>query len=982
MVSVPLFPIPYVEMDEIRSMYTVQPQDDDSARKRKRAKIDLMNRLNHFDCYKDAKSSTLTIEGKNALFEDTVQKLFPTPLGSWKPAIEAVEETLFAESGVEGQPISFLVHKSLAGLKGREAYSGPKLPTALPDVKFGFHDSGYGPETIRHNVEDSQAIQEYVTAGSYIDPAGRRKLGEPHVVLDPNLAQGQMYTLPYEILQAFGFGNCLQKIDVQYTPNQMKIQLTTTEGKVLTTVRDDNHLGSGPAAKFFEGNPQKNNWFNQHGQKVDPPTREQAFWYILCKELGDTLQVLYAKPIAGPSANVPENMKHCMFTIDKVVAARCVAMKLGVLYKEPSKKEFGDLGKALYYPPPSNPLDAKRMEMTRMFEKIRNHNANILEELKWFLIPGIDVLIGGIERPMNELSKQYIQSIVTDITSVNASLQTQYATILQSQTLLDIDAFMKTIELGTAFPIHGGPVNPTTLKIIKAQRLFPSGVFEAMDTILRHKALRHGDGSDQQLRYFLHAKDKDKDSPSAVAARVRQTRLAQRPRRQQGGSCSNLPEESEDSSDPTNRFFQNVTTILHAFMTSMLSGPNDQTRYIFQNHGVTPDDFVFFWLSHCYDVDDIQNPVVLQDFLETVAYSLYSTHRVYLDHIGYTCLNEAVLTHLLMECVVGKEYSSFDSFADMFRSLSPVRKELECELQTFRDCEQEFHTLTPRMEPDTPAKLSRIFHAKQALYTRAMAQHQETIGEVQARVKQTYDLYLELSQTFPSFQEFGYLNGSVQGIVHMIQSLMKIDREYNHGNVAGEIVIGDIASLSQLKDKLLRSHSVLTTPLGSTGCASGFCVAPLRSLPAGIPARGGMKSKSKKASNVDMRTNTRRAPTLSRLLRTLSDASKTDSEQYDAISSILYKHIYELQSEGGPLYLSVNDVPDSELRSIPAALRKTLNQALQKMNELHEDGEEDIGELFEEVFSEDMEGGAKKTRKAKAKASRRKKSNTRKRRAD
>lgn len=143
-----------------------------------------------------------------------------------------------------------------------------------------------------------------------------------------------------------------------------------------------------------------------------------------------------------------------------------------------------------------------------------------------------------------------------------------------------------------------------------------------------------------------------------------------------------------------------------------------------------------------------------------------------------------------------------------------------------------------------------------------------------------------------------------------------------------------------------------------------------------------MKSKSKKASNVDMRTNTRRAPTLSRLLRTLSDASKTDSEQYDAISSILYKHIYELQSEGGPLYLSVNDVPDSELRSIPAALRKTLNQALQKMNELHEDGEEDIGELFEEVFSEDMEGGAKKTRKAKAKASRRKKSNTRKRRAD
>lgn len=96
----------------------------------------------------------------------------------------------------------------------------------------------------------------------------------------------------------------------------------------------------------------------------------------------------------------------------------------------------------------------------------------------------------------------------------------------------------------------------------------------------------------------------------------------------------------------------------------------------------------------------------------------------------------------------------------------------------------------------------------------------------------------------------------------------------------------------------------------------------------------------------------------------------------DRSALILYKNLYEIQSRGGPLFASIDDVSEEDKQGLDVAM---LDRAIQIMNA--EEDVEEIVELYETYFPDEQNGGKKKSRKSRKSKTRKHKSKTRSRRA-
>ena len=491
---------------------------------------------------------------------------------------------------------------------------------------------------------------------------------------------------------------------------------------------------------------------------------------------------------------------------------------MGVVLKEHEHKEFGNLGKAHHYKPPSDPLNNKRLEMKAAYTNTLAHNNAIINLLTPLTddngknIPKISIGAGSNIMTMNESGRNYILSIIEDITKINTWMNNQYSIGEKSQNINQIDSIRKDLEFCKASTLCR--INSEGITQFQAIiKLFPNlpEVLQEYDTILRYDTHIPRKAVNQHLQSLLI----NMRSPADAAAKARENRVSKRLPRQQGGGNTNV------SKDPSVLFYQTIERIVQTFVQTMLQSPNEQSQFIFQTYGVTPDDFVFAWLRYCYDIDDLQDDFIIQDFIETFSYTFYILYIPYFQHIGYTCLNEEVLTFFIMNSVLGKDVT-LNEFKETFFSLPPVLKEQAYELQQLHDCLQDSKNGFPFIEEDTFDKIAKKYNEKRNLYERSLQQSQQNIENVQAIAQKKQNVYVELNTKFPYFHNLGYLNGSAKGIVHMIQNLLKLDIAYNKGFVSGEIFIGNIPTLATFKDVLLK-YPILITPLPSDNCASGFC---------------------------------------------------------------------------------------------------------------------------------------------------------------
>jgi hypothetical protein len=459
--------------------------------------FNIMKRMNRIDIRKDAFHATTTVDDRGKdLFYAALNEIAPrigndAGLDNEIRQIKAdALEFAMINWGCRSENISFLVHASAADLQERPAAPrnfGAENP--LPQIEVGFHDSGYGPSTVREMSPELNPIREILSPGSYFDEGPRAKRFRSNRTVNPNVTINGNYDLGPDIIALLGLENCISRIASWYDPNGagdgtgiMTLRIELRDGTVRQFTRNDwfsnTHVTNGTVGDtpdttiVFDGNRLKNTWINEHGHAISQANIEEAFWYLVCKLIGDGLQVLYARLIIGPTAG--NIITHAVFAGDEIVMARCCALKMSMVLQCHSRKEYADVGKITFYSPITDPLQFAIQTLRREYNTTIHDNNCIIQEIarvlgisiqqfRFILGPkAVDLNVSasiavqgtpaglnvGRRYEMNTGAIGYLRSVIISTAAVNMLLNANYDQAEQSRDISTIQNATALVKLG------------------------------------------------------------------------------------------------------------------------------------------------------------------------------------------------------------------------------------------------------------------------------------------------------------------------------------------------------------------------------------------------------------------------------------------------------------------------------------------------------------------------------------------------------
>ena len=305
--------------------------------------------ISYYDMFKDAHKVKVPVEGSGEEFMRVAAEQILMVSGAPRrdhrdltAFMKALNKTSF---GQQTAKICRLEH--LDG-QGNDITEKNKLP---PFIDSCFQDAFKDPLSIR---EDLQIL---IGLGQYLDPASRNINGE---IVGFN-GGGLTRTYTKEELENIGIwgvesirgqrlpnNECEATIIINYTG--MNIAEISTFSQVsnpsinLETIKckfTSNFKPITPDTKdFFLGNATKNRWFNANADRrigATPQIKRDlyrtAIKFLICKEIGDTFQVLFhslyassAEPsspiVSSLGSSSDKDMSICMLTCDNVVSSR------------------------------------------------------------------------------------------------------------------------------------------------------------------------------------------------------------------------------------------------------------------------------------------------------------------------------------------------------------------------------------------------------------------------------------------------------------------------------------------------------------------------------------------------------------------------------------------------------------------------------------------------------------------------------------
>lgn len=205
----------------------------------------------------------------------------------------------------------------------------------LPEyVKYAFQDSGARPTDFKSD------INILVSVPQYIDPASRLNTGNyarKSVTFSKDDLEGIGILAVDEVSGDIdGRGFCRVKIVFSFDEAPLVCDFTPSFQAI------------GPNARFFRGNDTKNLWFETNHNNRDVRKRDYitAKKYLICKELGDTLQVLFQTQLRDP--------RICMFTADTILAARNKIEGNPVVCKNWLERTKNSFDECIFFTPPVN----------------------------------------------------------------------------------------------------------------------------------------------------------------------------------------------------------------------------------------------------------------------------------------------------------------------------------------------------------------------------------------------------------------------------------------------------------------------------------------------------------------------------------------------------------------------------------------------------------------------------------------------------
>jgi hypothetical protein len=421
--------------------------------------------LNGCDTYKDAKQTKLNIVPKNKLFENTVKKLYGTIVG-WDRIKDRIIKDIkeneqygptepFKVCWVENITQAVIVRTTQTVVADKEVQKNlvSKIPGNITTV---VHDSGNSP------LKNFKGLSGRLTPGSFIDPAGRTKLDDKYV-------KGVGVPLTQEVLDNLGFGDAILEFATSMNERGMKCVMKLPNKITVTSERSREHehvessleISGGPQMDtdidFFGGNPDKNAWFNENDQAVfdmkGNPTSLEAVLYALCKELGDTLQVLYVFMTTG--GKIEPSV--CMFTGDDVVLARCRELNIACCCQDHEDKVYDNLGKTNYWSPHFSEADVEMSNKNLYARRCNEENTKTISSIDVLLSTGAFTMTGEQDQfAMNDDIRAFFVRIKEAIKPAPSPLEGESS-----------EAFLKRCLNATALKIVDG-----TKILTSAARLF------------------------------------------------------------------------------------------------------------------------------------------------------------------------------------------------------------------------------------------------------------------------------------------------------------------------------------------------------------------------------------------------------------------------------------------------------------------------------------------------------------------------------
>ena len=573
----------------------------------------------------------------NQLFSRAIRQLTAYDVIPNHPMVlEVQKKNMIDESNVSKIPISFLQTLLPSEYKrhlnkGRDPID-PRVyliyQNKLPHVTRGFHESGYSP-----NETCGAAVEEILTAASYFDPAGRKKLGESNVSIDTNLAYsiggnpgaGNPY---YDVLALMGFGSALKTfgVDALRQNGSLAVNLTGAAGKGFLNThseinRDFNCIGGD---NMSISNPVKNQYLIDNSGNSADATVQLAAKYLLYKALGDAMQVILARLVIGSSErNVGS---YCLFTVDSVVAAKCIELQIPVCRQCSTSeytKEKADLGQSFYYAPSLTPAQRSMLEFDMLRTDIYQSNDKVLRQIAHLLalIPtGAIVKMGAIE---------------VDLTDKRGELESLFRLLYSA---------ISTVNMG--LPIYRALFpNVREIECLRANMVCEVDSTNTI-TIFRTNSLFHITYRDHHTRLGLSADPIYGNELTAIVLAFQQD-PAKRGKIQRGGQRGGAWVTGENV--PRNFMKEYYEIIIHIVdrIYRELGQAGAQAQLLAMYNEDQPNaEFVF-----------------------DIAYHFIISTAAYFNYIGFSCTDEETLYEIVLRFMTGGIELSFQEFTRFFYSL-------------------------------------------------------------------------------------------------------------------------------------------------------------------------------------------------------------------------------------------------------------------------------------------------------------------------
>jgi len=396
--------------------------------------------MTHYDILKDAAVPPgITGTGK-ALLTKALSKIITKPA---RDHINRYKNPLLAPPGEPNRKsasadffqtldlaINQTRYKSIVKKIGRIQNVVGRPQNKLPSfITMAIEESGISPNKFI-SEKDQSKMPSYISLASYIDPFTRSQTEKTFSYDDskaPKVLLGAGKTVVNQKeLESIGIhgikwiegkiNGSTWECETEVKFDQPGLHLKNRFSKKFV---ETGEYGN-DYARYWAGNATKNTWFKT---PIGTARDNTAIKFILCKEMGDSLQVFLGNKLKE-SLPKEHHKSVCIFSCDKVVGMRARLLRLNALIKNYDSDEEGALFDEcnLYLSEEEKPEEIYQSLIISIYEEVINYNNDVIRNIRGaieegFTIPSFDT---PISVPKNV--SDYLKLIIDSIMRVNDAL--------------------------------------------------------------------------------------------------------------------------------------------------------------------------------------------------------------------------------------------------------------------------------------------------------------------------------------------------------------------------------------------------------------------------------------------------------------------------------------------------------------------------------------------------------------------------------